>query len=166
MPDQGGLIVDDLRVTGRVAAPAGEQQQDDEDQQDESAGAHERVGHDPQHWLIQRGGGDAVAGDAVGGEGPGHLGQGDTCSLCGDKVGATAVRWAGPLAPDALGSWSHDSKGRAWGQRVPGCGAQSPQVEVWGFLRAGGSSRPAAVFLGHRLGKPGKRGDLLVPPWA
>lgn len=65
MPDERGLVADDLGVSREVATPEREEEQDDQDEQDDPAHAHERVGDDPQHGLVQRQRGDAAAGHVV-----------------------------------------------------------------------------------------------------
>lgn len=65
MPNQRGLVVDDLGVAWEGPAPERKQQQDDQDEKDEPTHAHQRVGDNPQNGLIQRQGGDTVTGYVV-----------------------------------------------------------------------------------------------------
>lgn len=65
MPDERGLIADDLGVSWEAPTPEREEEQDDQDEEDDPTHAHERIGDDPQHRLVQRQGGDAVAGYVV-----------------------------------------------------------------------------------------------------
>lgn len=81
MPDERGLVIDHLGVAGQVPTPKGKEQQDDEGEEDDPTHAHERVGHDPQDGLIQRQGGDAVAGDVVCRERPRDFRHRSTCNF-------------------------------------------------------------------------------------
>lgn len=65
MPDERGLIIDDLGIAGQLPTRKGKQQQDDQDEKDGCTHAHERVRDDPQNGLVQGQGGDAVAGYVV-----------------------------------------------------------------------------------------------------
>jgi hypothetical protein len=85
MPDQRGLIIDDLGVTRCMPTSEGDQQQDNEDKKDDPTHTHQCIGHNPQDGLVQSWGRDTVAGYVVCGEGPGNFRHWNTCGLWGEK---------------------------------------------------------------------------------
>lgn len=68
MAHEGGLVVDHVIVRVAVLAAGWDEQQDDQDEQDDPTQAHQGVGGDPQHRLVEGQAGNAVAGDVCCGE--------------------------------------------------------------------------------------------------
>lgn len=65
---QGRLVVDHVVVGVAVLAAGRDEQQHEQDQQDDPTQAHQGVGGDPEHGLVEGDAGHAVAGDVCGGE--------------------------------------------------------------------------------------------------
>lgn len=65
---EGGLVVDHVVVRVAVLAAGGDEQQHDQHQQDDPTQAHQGVGGDPEHGLVEGNAGDTVAGHVCCGE--------------------------------------------------------------------------------------------------
>lgn len=87
MAHEGGLVVDHVVVGVAVLAAGRDEQQHDQDQQDDPTQAHQGVGSNPEHGLVEGHAGNAVAGDVCRGERALDLGHGRAVSFWGLQEG-------------------------------------------------------------------------------
>lgn len=84
---EGGLVVDHVVVGVAVLAAGWDEQQDDEDQQDDPTEAHQGVGGNPEHGLVEGDAGDAVGGHVRRGERALDLRDGSAVDFWGGTEG-------------------------------------------------------------------------------